>query len=319
MSKTINFLGLGIEVGQGQTGLCESPSYARQFFSSLKSMGFKIQDKGDIIAKGAGEIKLHQQTDFKKLEVKAFKEAYLRVKELLQDNTQLLNWGGDHSVGLSTAGAFLASHPEGYILWIDAHADLNLPNVSPTGNFHGMPLAVLLNLQQVKSQYFPWLETELKPERLIYVGLREIDAFERQMIDNLGITAFSMLDVQKQGMNAILWQIIEKVKGEALHVSFDIDSINPELAPSTGVPVQGGINLQEMQTLAQGLARSAQVKSVDIVEVNPKIGKDHEVFETYKVALLFLKQIFNPGGSHESIGRTNQAHNSAALESGSQI
>jgi arginase len=102
-------------------------------------------------------------------------------------------------------------------------------------------------------------------------------------------------------------------------VSFDIDSINPELAPSTGVPVQGGINLQEMQTLALGLARSAQVKSVDIVEVNPKIGKEHEVFETYKVALLFLKQIFNPGGSHESIGRTNQAHNSAALESGSQI
>ncbi len=307
MKTLINFSGLGFEVGQSKSGLTLSAEIARRYSSHLQEMGIELIDHGDAVIPNHNEkVKVFSDADLKNIEWQKYQTAYLKTKDLLNSSYPLLNWGGDHSVALATAGAFIDKIPEGYVVWIDAHADLNLPEYSLSGNVHGMPLAVLLNLNGIRTKHFKWLENSLDPKKLIYIGLRDIDPFEMSVIESLDIKAFHYKDIQKLGMGIIAKKILEITKGSPLHISFDIDSVDPKFAPSTGVPVKFGLTPNDLDILGEELFKKSEVRALDIVEVNPELGTETQVDRTYLIALNFLRSVFKNnylGDNHDDIGK----------------
>ena len=307
MKTNILFSGLSFEVGQSKSGLTLSSQYARHYFSYLQEMGLNLIDKGDSSIPNLNEkVKVHSDDDLKNIEWKKYSEAYSKTKELLNAPYPLLNWGGDHSVALVSVGAFVNQNPDGYVIWIDAHADLNLPKHSDSGNIHGMPLAILLNLDGIRTKYFKWIEKSLNPKKLIYIGLRDLDAFEMNVIESLEIKAFHYKDVQKLGMAIIAKRILEMTKNDPVHISFDIDSVDPKFAPSTGVPVRLGLTPNDLDILGEELFKKSDIRSLDIVEVNPELGSTAQVERTYLIAFNFLRSVFKNiyhGETYDGIGK----------------
>ncbi|MBC7428597.1 MAG: arginase [Bacteriovorax sp.] len=305
MRTLINFLGMSFEVGQYKSGLDQSTKACRQFFHYLKDQGIDFVDHGDIQNPNIDQkVKIYSDSDLQSIEWSRYEAAYIKAREILSTPYPLLNWGGDHSIALATAGAFTSKNPEGYVIWIDAHADLNLPEHSMSGNLHGMPLAVLLNLNGIRTKYFKWLECSLNPAKLIYVGLRDVDLFEKNAIESLGIKTFQYKDIQKSGMKAVAEEILVMTSGNPVHVSFDIDSVDPRFAPSTGVPVKSGLTPNDLNILGEELLKKSNVRSLDIVEVNPELGTSSQVERTFLIAFNLLKSVFNnnyPGDNYDGI------------------
>lgn len=204
------------------------------------------------------------------------------------------------------------------MIWIDAHADLNLPSKSLTGNFHGMPLSVLCNIDDIATYQFKWIKSRLNPKKLIYLGLRDIDPFEREIITNLGIKVFSMHEIKSVGIEAVVKKILSIIGYDPVHISFDIDSVDPQFAPSTGVKVDRGLSPQELEFLGNTFSQ-LNLKSIDVVEINPTIGNQIQVDQTYITAFYFLRSLFShtdQGENYESMGQRFQAKHSNALEWG---
>lgn len=321
MNKAFNFLGLGFQLGQEQRGLSKSHEFVRSYLSVLERSGLKIHDRGEVTSSQNEGLKLRTHKQIDKVDWRPYQKAYSKIKSLLRKDRTLLNWGGDHSVAMSTVGAFCSEHDDGYVVWIDAHADLNLPRYSPTGNLHGMPVSVLLNLQNIRSDYFPWIKNNLRADRLIYVGVRDLDPFEKNVIQGLGIKMFTSRDIREWGMWGIASHIFELTKNSPLHISFDIDSLSPEYAPSTGVPVADGLSLTDLNILGKVLSKHSRICSMDVVEINPELGSEVQVQQTYLAAFKFLMSIFNNqhGGAHDADVRANQTLYSTQMEQGSQI
>lgn len=303
MKKIIQFSGIGFESGQSKRGLIYSPQKSREYFYILKNAGIEVQDFGDIIEEEKKEARKIYSTDqlpgycFKKHE-----EAYLKNSLLFENEKLLVSWGGDHSVGIPTVGAFLKNYPAGYVLWIDAHADINLPEESISGHLHGMPLAVLMNLRNIAGDNFSWIKNYLLPERLIYLGIRDLDPFEVACIEKLEITYYTMKEIRRIGIKKVVEEIKLKIKDTPLHVSFDIDSVDPEYAPSTGVPVEGGLDVLDLESIAKNI-QDCNLKSMDIVELNPSIGQNLEVDQTFITGVQFLKNsLVYTGGKNEVMG-----------------
>lgn len=312
----MNFNGLGIELGQTQRGLANSPEKAKQYFTILRNAGIEIEDCGLIgQAERSPRMKFFNESDLKKINWKTFEDIYRRTLQLLEDPNPLLNWGGDHSIALATVSAFTQKYPEGYVIWIDAHADLNLPNYSLTGNLHGMPMSVLLNLQNIARHHFKWINSSLRPDKLFYIGLRDLDPFENETIEKLNIKAFTRRRVRKWGIDPILNEIVHAIGDRPVHISFDIDSVDPRIAPSTGVPVADGLSEEDLRKIAVRFQSSLNLKSIDMVELNPLLGTPLQVDQTFITAMNFLKTLFAyPGGFDESMGKGNQTEYSSQME-----
>ncbi|MBC7540223.1 MAG: arginase family protein [Bacteriovorax sp.] len=318
METLINFSGIGFEVGQSKRGLIHSTENARSFFPALRDIGLNFNDFGDVPAQDHNsQIKVFSESDLVKIEWEKYKHAYGKTLSLLNDTIPLLNWGGDHSIAISTVGAFSCQYPDGFVLWIDAHADLNLPRKSLTGNFHGMPLSVLLNLEGIATEHFKWLRNILDPKKLIYLGLRDVDSYELSIIESLGIKTFFYEDILNLGINNIAEEILKITNGYPLHISFDIDSIDPSFAPSTGVQVEKGLTPNDLNILGEQLSRNSRIQSIDIVEVNPSLGTTAQVDQTYLIAFNFLRSIFNnnnSGGIYDGVGEGNQRKQFSEIE-----
>ncbi len=318
MKTLLNFSGISFEVGQTKNGLTQSTGFARKYFHSLKDSNLEFIDRGDAqIPNLQGKIKIHSNDDLINVEWDKYRFAYEKTQRLLMNSYPLVNWGGDHSVALATVGAFIEKFKNGFVVWIDAHADLNLPAHSESGNLHGMPLGVLLNLKNIADEYFPWLEQHLDPKKLIYVGLRDIDPFEKEMIDGLGIKTYQFKEIQSLGMKVVAHEILAYTSGEALHVSFDIDAVDPKFAPSTGVPVKEGLTPEDLSVLCEVLLKKSNVRSVDLVEINPELGTAKQVDRTFTVAFNFLSSVFNSnfsGDTHDCISERNFYEQSPQIE-----
>lgn len=311
--KRVNFFGLEFEAGQQKEGLSQSYEVAKSFFYDLFNSGILPSDRGAI--RTNSKVQLYSEIDLGRFDWQPYVQAFERARFLLQEGNQLVNWGGDHSLSISTVGAFLNEYPMGSVLWIDAHGDLNLPEHSLTGNFHGMPLAVLLNLDQIQSHQFQWLNVQLKPQKLIYLGIRELDPFEKQMIRKLNIRYYSSTDIEKKGINKISEEILELTKDHPLHISFDVDCICSSFSPSTGIQVEGGLSWSQVNHLSKIIGNSDNLKSIDIVEINPKIGTQAQVYETYFYAMNFLKKLITKGDMYDGLSRADQEYNTAQMES----
>ncbi|MFC5649056.1 arginase [Paenibacillus solisilvae] len=210
--------------------------------------------------------------------VLAMSEAVARETAIISgQHTFPLALGGDHSIAIGTIAGITQHKQRLGVIWIDAHADLNTPATSPSGNIHGMALAAGLGLGDTRFTSLNGKQPKLQPQRVVLVGVRELDEGEKQIIREQHITCFTMHDIDRLGMSRVMEEAIGIASHESdgVHVSFDIDSVDPREAPGTGTPVRGGLNYREAHLAMEMLYNARTVTSADFVEVNPLLDNSH--------------------------------------------
>ena len=194
-----------------------------------------------------------------------------RVADAIEQGALPLTLGGDHSIALgSIAGAAMARKPLG-VVWFDAHGDFNTTETSPSGNVHGMILAALCGLGDERLVSVGGPGASIDPKRLVIVGARDLDSGERDLLHSAGVRVLTMSDIDRRGMEAVTREALDiALDGAAgLHVSFDIDVVDPSEAPGVGTPVHGGITYREAHLAMEMVAETGRLTSLDLVEVNP--------------------------------------------------
>ena len=203
------------------------------------------------------------------------------LHEQCQSDEKLLIIGGDHSLSIASISSILEKDPQRGIIWFDAHGDVNHPNSSPTGHLHGMPLAYLMNRTPL-SDKFQFLKTKhfIKPDQIVYFGLRDLDPDEVTFLNQSSIKFFTAVDFNKNTVENLFQESYEYLKqnsyGESLHISFDVDGLDPKDFPCTGTPVAQGLNLEKTLQLLTQLKLTEKVKSAEFVEFNPELCKNSE-------------------------------------------
>lgn len=212
---------------------------------------------------------------------------------------QVLTLGGDHSVAIGTLTGLMRAMHERFdskqemgIIYVDAHADLNVPEDSESGNIHGMALAFAAGLASSNEPaIFDWIKSTdtISLEKLVYIGLRDVDESEKNTIGTRQIRSFWMDDVRQVGIEEVMRQTLEYLGDVPIHVSYDIDSLDPFFAPSTGLPVPGGLSLDEAIFIMKMVNDSGRLIAMDLVELNPGIGSERDVSKTIESAFAVIK------------------------------
>ncbi|KAK3808162.1 MAG: hypothetical protein JOS17DRAFT_549329 [Linnemannia elongata] len=213
------------------------------------------------------------------------------VQALLEKGSLALTLGGDHSVGLGTFSGTARVHPDAALIWIDAHADINTPETTDSGNIHGCPVSFLLGIAG-HVQELSWVKPCLTPDRLVYIGLRDVDAGEKKIIKQHGIKAFSMHEVDKFGIAKVVQMAIDHVSpngSRPIHLSFDVDAMDPSVAPSTGTPVRGGLTFREGHYICEAVHETGCLVAMDLMEVNPTLEDDESVFQTVTIGCSLVR------------------------------
>lgn len=191
--------------------------------------------------------------------------------------------GGDHSIAIGTlAGIFNARKRESGVIWLDAHGDFNTPEISPSGNIHGMGLAFAAGQGSNWFRKPQWPERSIDPKRTVIVGARKLDSAEKESLKKTGVHVFSMSDIDRVGMESVMTEAIKiSSKGgrEWLHVSLDMDVVDPSAAPGVGTPVRGGITYREAHLAMEMLAEANAIASLEVVEVNPILDRQNTTAE----------------------------------------
>lgn len=209
------------------------------------------------------------------------------VYEQARQGRLALTIGGDHSIAIGTVSGVARAIRERFpnttttttneiaVIWVDAHADINTPETSDSGNIHGMPVSFLTGLATSSDKgIFDWLQPhhQISLSKLVYIGLRDVDAGEKKILRENNIKAFSMHDIDRHGIGRIMDAALEYIgQNTPIHLSFDVDALDPMWAPSTGTPVRGGLTLREGDFICEAVAETGQCVGVDLVEVNPRL------------------------------------------------
>lgn len=300
--KAVGIIGVPFDKGAGTRGADLGPQALRHagLLDELRHMSadMDVKDYGNIhyeVFKASGR----RINNLNHLEhVAACNEALAhKIKEIMSDNRLPVTLGGDHSLAIgSITGVLKTVKPENVcVLWIDAHIDLNTNSTSPSGNMHGMPVSLLV--QELRPQWptlpvLEWCKAQLSLKNFSWIGLRSIDYDERIMMEKYGINYFDMRDIEKLGIEKVVKQALEAINpsGEkSLHVSFDIDALDPLYANSTGTPVAGGLTLREGVFVMEEAYRTGKLSSLDLVEVNPSLGDAKDVTNTISAAKLLIQ------------------------------
>merc|ERR1711939_55233 len=205
------------------------------------------------------------------------KEVSEAVYNAADKGNLVLTLGGDHSLAMGTVSGTFKKYPEACLIWVDAHADINTPETTESGNLHGCPVSFLMGLKGTEVPEFSWIDACLKPERIVYIGLRDVDSGEKKILRENNIKAFSMHHVDKYGIGKVVEMALDAVnpnRDRPIHLSFDVDACDPSVAPSTGTPVRGGLTFREAHYICETIAESDLLVSLDIMEVNPSISAD---------------------------------------------
>ncbi len=274
----VRLLGVPLDLGAGRRGVDMGPSALRlaRLTPTLRELGHTVVDLGNV------EVPLPEsllddpaQSRWEGIAdaIAATTRRTIATLASGSDSRLVVALGGDHSLAMGTvAAAKRALGPEARlgVIWVDAHADINTPTTSATGHIHGMPVAHLLGHGDPRFLSAWGGGALISPSDIVYIGLRSLDPPERDAIRALGITAFSMKEVDKLGIAQVAAAALSHLTGATdLHVSFDADALDPGVAPGVGTPVRGGLTYREAHLLMELLADSGRVTSVDLVEVNP--------------------------------------------------
>jgi arginase len=262
--RRVEIIGVPMDLGASRRGVDMGPSAVRyaRLHDALKRLGIAvIVDRGNLPVP-IRESATSEDASAKYLGVinEVCGDLAVHVEEAVHAGGLPIVLGGDHSIAVGTLDGLTRAHggPPG-LVWIDAHADINTPSSSSTGNVHGMPL------------YFALTKGFAKPERTVQIGLRDVDPDEKRLLRDYGVQTFTMSDVDKLGMVHVMerTRAIAGKGGAPIHVSFDMDAIDPSEAPGTGTPVKGGLSYREAHLVMEMLYESGQLGSIEIVEINP--------------------------------------------------
>jgi arginase len=246
--------------------------------AKITGLGLEVVDRGNVETAVAEATTVGDERARFLPQIKA---TCGRIAELVsaasRDGSVPVVLGGDHSVALGTLAGLREVHGEGGAIWIDAHGDLNSPDTSPTGNVHGMVLAAALGLAGERFSEEGWGLPALAPGRVALVGVRSLDDGERSLLRDLDTPVFTMSDVDRLGLEPAVREALAHVAGPGfLHVSLDMDAIDPEVAPGVGTPVRGGLSYREAHLAMELVAESGLASSLDVVEVNPILDRENE-------------------------------------------
>lgn len=285
-------IGVPFSGGQSRKGVEEGPACLRKhgLVSKIHKLGYKISDFGELdvphtdtenhnyITSGTGVKNAPECGSVAQM-------LSQEVAKATKKGKILLTVGGDHSIAVGTVHGHASARKNSCLLWIDAHMDINSPSTSPTGNLHGMPLSFLIKGMPELPPLpgYEWCSPCLSPEDVAYIGLRDVDPGEREICEELGIAAYTIDDIDKDGIGEIIQKALKRINPSGdrpIHISYDIDSLDPKEAPSTGTPVRGGLTMDEGIYIAQIVAQTGCLSAVDMVEFNPAIGTEEEVTKT---------------------------------------
>ncbi|SMC77462.1 arginase [Rhizobium sp. RU36D] len=276
MSKAVTLIGVPLEEGSGQQGAAMGPAALRiaGVWKALSSLGYGVSDQGDLKPQPATDLPTHENAHNLSTVgamVRALEQATF---EAAASGSVPVILGGDHSLSMGSVSG-MARHAAVlgrplFVVWLDAHADFNTPDTSPSGNLHGMPVAFFCG----QAEFAPILPANrpfVDPRRVYQVGIRSVDDHEREQIQASGVVVFDMRAVDELGMAAIMRSILAKVEAEngLLHVSLDVDFMDPDIAPGVGTTVPGGATFREAHLIMEMLHDSGLVSSLDLVELNP--------------------------------------------------
>jgi arginase len=281
-SRRIRVIGVPLDLGQSRRGVDMGPSAVRVagLEARLEALGHEVEDGGNVTVAIAEQKKIgdpHAKY-LKEITATCTKSADLVLKALESGHVPLI-LGGDHSVAAGTVAgvAEFYRHQEQKIglIWIDAHTDINTPDSSPSGNVHGMPLAAIMGLGPPELANIFGFSPKVSPENCVLVGVRDIDAIEKENVRKAGIEVFTMRDIDERGMRVVTEEAL-RIAGRGTagyHVSLDMDWVDPEDAPGVGTPVRGGATYREAHLAMEIIADHGRMLSFEIVEVNPVIDE----------------------------------------------
>ncbi|GAA6733745.1 arginase [Thermus oshimai] len=271
----VAILGVPMDLGAGRRGVDMGPSalrYAR-LLEGLEALGFWVEDLGDVRVPLAETLRRRGGMAY----LEEIRQAALELKERLRalpEGVFPIVLGGDHSLSMGSVSGVARGRVG--VLWVDAHADFNTPETSPSGNIHGMPLAVLSGLGHPRLvEAFAAVD----PKDIVLIGVRSVDPGEARLLREQGVKVYTMHEVDRLGVARIAEEALAHLEGLSLHVSLDADVLDPTLAPGVGTPVPGGLSYREAHLLMEILAESGRVKSLDLVEVNPVLDERNRTAE----------------------------------------
>jgi arginase len=273
-------IGANLDLGAGRRGVDMGPSAIRYagLASRLDELGYEYVDLGNVETAVAEATEIG---DERARFLPQIKETSQRIAQLVsrtvRDEFVPIVLGGDHSVALGTLAGLREMHGPGGAIWIDAHGDLNSPETSPSGNVHGMVLAAALGLAGDRFRGEDWSLPALEPGRVALVGVRSLDEGERALLRDHDVKVFTMSDLDRLGVERAIREALAHVAGSSfVHVSLDMDVVDPDVAPGVGTPVRGGLSYREAHLAMELVAESGLASSLDVVEVNPVLDRENE-------------------------------------------
>ena len=278
LTRALRLIGVPLDLGAGRRGVDMGPSALRiaELGSRLASLGHTVTDKGDLRypvreTRAPGD----PQKKYVREIARVCRRLYETTTAALTDGAMPIVVGGDHSLATGSVAA-TAAYARGRrralgLLWVDAHADMNTPSTTVSGNVHGMPLAALLGPEPSELARIGEIRPAVRPDRVALVGVRSLDQREKELVRASGVHVFSMSDIDRTSLADVTRRALRLIlRGNAdLHVSFDLDACDPAIAPGVGTPVRGGLSYREAHMLMELVADTGRLRTLDLVEVNP--------------------------------------------------
>jgi len=282
MAVSIDLLGVPMDLGQDLRGVDVGPSALRYagLAHALERIGCRVEDRGNIEVAVRGTLRGGKAgLSYLPEILTTCTRVYEAARRSVADGCLPLFMGGDHSISIGTVGGVTHDGPSG-VLWIDAHGDYNTPDTSPSGNIHGMPLAALrgLGLQELVDLGRPG--PKLEPEDVMLIALRDLDGQERTMLRESRMGIYTMREIDERGIAEVAREALRRLRHhDRLHISLDMDSLDPMFAPGVGTPVSGGLSFREAHLLMEIIADDNRIGSIDVVEINPILDERNRTAE----------------------------------------
>ncbi|MDC3414790.1 arginase [Aquibacillus sp. 3ASR75-11] len=295
MNKKFSIIGVPMDLGQNRRGVDMGPSAIRYagVIEKMERLQYTIEDLGDIQISRPTREEVQTRDRLRNLkEVAEGNEALARkVDEIISNGSFPLVLGGDHSISIGSLAGISKHYNNLGVIWYDAHADLNSADTSPSGNIHGMPLAVSLGIGHENLINILDYQPKIKPENVVIVGARSVDDGERELIRKTGLKVYTMHEIDRLGMSVVMSEIISHFKDrvDGVHLSLDLDGLDPIDAPGVGTPVMGGLSYRESHLAMEMLEESNLITSAEFVEVNPILDEKNK---TAAIAVGLISSLF---------------------------
>lgn len=280
INSKIALLGIACDLGGPVGGASLGPDAIRHenLQEKIELLGYDLVDEGNLVSNNlvdmpTTESKLRFLDEIANLS----QRSYEKVSSIIKDNRFPLILGGDHSMSIGTIAGIREHYENLGVIWVDAHGDINTESSTPSGNIHGMPVAVNMGYGHEKLTSIGG-DNKLDPSKFVYIAIRDLDIGEKKMVEELGITAFTMHDIDKHGMPKIINEAL-KISGnntDGIHLSFDMDSIDPTIVQGTGTKVDGGLTAREARFALECISESKNIVSAEFVETNPLIDNNNK-------------------------------------------